>query len=191
MANLIFITHANVIIDKDIPVPEWSLSNIGRKKHYKFNNNSIVSNINTIFSSSEKKAIDGAEILASHLKKRYFIINNLHENDRSSTGFLPPDEFQKTADLFFKNPKISIRGCEKAIDAQNRIYNTVKSIINKNKNKNIAIVSHGGVGTLLLCKLMHKKINRLYDQPNNGGGNYFIVDTNNLSLISGWKNIDE
>ena len=43
------------------------------------------------------------------------------ENDRSATGFLPREEFWATADLFFAHPTESIRGWERAIDAQARI----------------------------------------------------------------------
>ena len=156
MSKLIFITHANILMNKNIPVPDWHLSELGCLRHIKFNQNKILSNIDLVFSSNEQKAIDGAKILSSFLKVDHLIEEDLHENDRSSTGFLPPEEFQKTANLFFKNSETSIRGWEKAIDAQERIFNCTVSILNKQKNlKDIAIVSHGGVGTLLLCKLLN------------------------------------
>lgn len=36
------------------------------------------------------------------------------ENDRSSTGFLPPEEFEVVADAFFAQPGVSVRGWETA-----------------------------------------------------------------------------
>ena len=192
MSKTLFITHANIQMDKDIPVPDWHLSKLGYARHEKFNNNPVISNVKTVFSSAEQKAIDGAEILSAHLGLQPQIIHKLHENDRSATGFLPPDEFEKTADLFFKYPEESIRGWEKAIDAQARIVKSVASIIQANRQKgDIAIVAHGGVGTLLLCKLLGLPIDRKHDQPPNGGGNYFVIDSESLKVeCSTWASID-
>jgi hypothetical protein len=49
----------------------------------------------------------------------------MHENDRSATGFLPPDEFETVANRLFAEPLVSIRGWERAIDAQLRIVREV------------------------------------------------------------------
>jgi broad specificity phosphatase PhoE len=85
------------------------------------------------------------------------VMAELGENDRSATGFLPPEEFERVADQFFANPETSIRGWERAIDAQTRIVRAVERIESKGPT---AIVSHGAVGTLLYCHLAGKPIDR-------------------------------
>jgi len=187
---VIFISHANVIIDTSIPVPRWSLSKLGIKRHREFNNNPIVENITSIYSSNEVKAIEAAKILSSKTELNYTKIEELGEMDRSSTGYLIEKEFEKTVNSFFANPNTSIKGWEKGIDAQKRIVDAVISLMkNDNTKGNIAIVSHGGVGALLLSKLINEKISRDTDQPKNGGGNYFCFTRDTIKLVHGWKDI--
>jgi broad specificity phosphatase PhoE len=94
------------------------------------------------------------------------VVGSLGENDRSATGYLPRDQFEAMADEFFGKPEDSIRGLERAIDAQRRIISAVERVIAlSDPNGDIAIVSHGGVGTLLLCHLKGLPISRTEDQP--------------------------
>ena len=70
--------------------------------------------------------MDGAAILAEALAPPWHIEEALGENDRSSTGYIAPPEFWQVVDAFFANPTQSIRGWERAIDAQTRIVNAVR-----------------------------------------------------------------
>jgi broad specificity phosphatase PhoE len=117
---------------------------------------------------------------------------DLGENDRSATGYLPPAEFELMADQFFAQPTESIRGWETAQDAQHRIVAAVDQIANlSSTNFPVAIVSHGAVGTLLLCHLNGWAIDRKHDQPGTGGGNYFRFDADTGVVEHGWRSIDE
>jgi broad specificity phosphatase PhoE len=150
-----------------------------------------ISEVALIYSSTEQKAIDTAQILASHLSLDFKQEEALGENDRSSTGFLKPDEFEAVADEFFANPEGSVRGWESAADAQRRIVNAVTSIDSQCQSMgNIAIVSHGAVGTLLYCYLAGKPISREWDQPPNGGGNFYTFTLGPPHAQVGWVAID-
>jgi broad specificity phosphatase PhoE len=141
--------------------------------------------VHRIFTSSERKARDAAQILADGLGLGgYCVIANLGENDRSTTGFLAKDEFKATVDAFFAQPLQSIRGWEPAADAQARIVGAVEQAVSQTLERiDIAIVGHGGTGTLdrtsrkLLCDgwqychLAGVAIDRRYDQPATNGGN--------------------
>jgi len=169
-----FITHPNVVVNRDIPVTQWPLSELGRTRMHKCLNQPWLSEVTSIYSSTEQKSVDGARILAEHLSLPFVQVSELGENDRSSTGFLPPSEFELVANEFFAKPEVSVRGWERAIDAQRRIVATVERLLaTENTPGAVAIVSHGAVGTLLYCALAGKKIDRKWDQPPNGGGNYF------------------
>ncbi len=171
-------------------VPDWGLSKKGKQRHKLFNSNTETKNITAVYSSYEQKAIDGGLILSNHLGIELKKIESLKENDRSSTGFLFEEEFQTTVNNFFANPNESIRGWEKAIDAQNRIVSAIKYIISNDKSSgDIAVVAHGGVGTLLFCFLASKKISRQYDQPQNGGGHFFTFYKDNFKIIHDWQDI--
>jgi len=148
--------------------------------------------ITAVYSSTEQKAIDGAEILAAHLSLSFERIVELGENDRSSTGFLPPSEFEAVADRFFAEPDVSVRGWERAVDAQRRVVTAVERLVPRDTTTGaIAIVSHGAVGTLLYCELAGQPIARRHDQPANGGGNWFRFSLTPAVVHSWWAPIDE
>jgi hypothetical protein len=87
-------------VSREVPVPRWPLSELGRQRMRAGLRQPWVKDIRAIYCSTEQKAIDGAEILASHLALPFHQIQELGENDRSATGFLPPDEFEGVADVF-------------------------------------------------------------------------------------------
>lgn len=134
-----------------------------------------VRQLTAIYCSSEQKAIDAAAILAEHLGLAFEVVPELGENDRSATGFLPPDEFERVADQFFA--------------AQTRIVHAVEEIAARAKMP-VAIVSHGAVGTLLYCHLAGKPIDRRWDQPPNGGGNFYRFTLSPREPHFWWRPID-
>ena len=191
MRSVYFITHPEVVVDANVPVPEWSLSERGLERMNLMLNQPWVSDITSIFSSTENKAVDGATVIAEHLKLPIKRIAALGENDRSATGYLPSDEFEAIADQFFADPQHSIRGWETAEAAQTRIVAAVGQLIQEDESQgDIAIVSHGAVGALMLCHLASYSISRRYDQPGGGGGNYYSFELASQQLSHEWKPID-
>jgi broad specificity phosphatase PhoE len=184
-----YITHPQVQIDANVPVPEWGLSDIGRARTSAMLDQPWVGSIRRIVSSGERKAVETAEMLARHLRLAVEVRERMHENDRSATGFLPPPEFEAVADQFFANPYSSIRGWERAIDAQHRILSEVATVLDTADADDVAFVGHGGVGTLLLLSLSGREISREADQPA-GGGNYFAYDIRARRVVHGWWPID-
>lgn len=189
MTNAYYITHPQVRIDADVPVPDWGLSDLGRARAQRMLGQAWVCSIRRIVSSGERKAIETAEVLGRHLGIAPEIREMMHENDRSATGFLPPPEFEAVADQFFAHPETSIRGWERAIDAQSRIRAEVDEVLAGHTGGDIAFVGHGGVGTLLLLSLTGRPISRSADQPG-GGGNYFTFTVPDLRPVHDWRPID-
>ena len=179
-------------MDATIPVPLWPLSDIGKERHRQFHSHPVLSKVTSVYSSEERKAQDAAKLLSDYKKLHYQTVYDLHENDRSATGFLEPEEFERVASEFFRYPKQSIRGWERAIDAQKRTVECVQNILDKDDTSgDIALLGHGGVGTLLMCHLAKVNISRTYDQPGAGGGNYFAFDFEGHLIINQWTSIDE
>jgi broad specificity phosphatase PhoE len=171
-------------------VPRWPLSDLGKQRMRVGLRQPWVRELTAIYCSTEQ-AIDGAAILAEHRSLPFEQIAELGENDRSATGFLPPEEFERVADEFFGAPAVSVRGWERAVDAQARIVAAVSSIAGKDRSGGpIAIVSHGAVGTLLYCYLAGEPISRRWDQPPNGGGNFYGFTLSPRNVHSWWKPID-
>jgi broad specificity phosphatase PhoE len=140
--------------------------------------------------SHETKARETADIIGAALSLRPEVVAQTHENDRSATGYLPREDFEATADQFFANPTLSIRGWETANDAQSRIVSNIfQAIMTKGISGDVLCVGHGAVGTLFLCHLMDLGLSREHDQPD-GGGNLFAFDMESDEVIHGWMPIE-
>lgn len=146
-----------------------------------------------IFSSSERKARDAAQLLADGLGLHgCSVVDGLGESDRSATGYLAQQEFEATVDAFFAQPQTSVRGWEPAADAQARIVHAVEQVISQaSDNGDVAIIGHGGTGTLLYCHLAGLPISRHHEQPATNGGNWFAFDRVSRKLLHmGWRSIN-
>lgn len=190
-APFYLLTHPDVLISPDVPVTRWPLSERGLARLQAGLRQPWVQGVRAIYCSTEQKAIDGARVLADHLALPFVTVAELGENDRSSTGYLPPAEFEAMADAFFAEPAQSVRGWERALDAQARMVRAVEGIAAAGtQDGRVLIVAHGAVGTLLYCHLAGLPIDRRWDQPPNKGGNYFGFSLRPRSVASWWRAID-
>src|SRR4028119_275779 len=128
MAFLIFVTHPEVVIDPLVPVPEWPLSAVGRGRMERFAGSLAGRGVTAVYASAERKAMDGAAIVAERLGLSYSTDACLGENDRSATGYIAPPEFWQVVEEFFARPQESVRGWERAVDAQARVVEAVGRI---------------------------------------------------------------
>jgi orotidine-5'-phosphate decarboxylase len=183
-----YLTHPQVLIDPAVPVPRWGLSPEGRERARRLAASPFARRLERVVSSEEVKAVETAAPLAEAAGLEVEVRPDLHENDRSATGYLPPPEFEATADLFFAHPDESVRGWERAADAQARIVGAVSAILAERPEATTVFVGHGGVGTLLLCHLLGRPIARMRDQPP-GGGNLFAFE--NGRALHGWRALEE
>lgn len=190
MSYVYFISHPEVVVDRAVPVPDWGLSDKGLARLEKMLEQPWLKNITAVFSSNENKSIIAAERIGKHLNLDVQKIEGLGEMDRSATGMLEPAEFEIVVNEAFANPQQSIRGWERLVDAQTRIVKAVdEAIAASGESGDIAIVSHGGVGTLLICKLKNIPITRTEDQQ--GQGHFFKFDVATKELVYVWRKIDE
>lgn len=192
MSSIIFITHPEVVIDPAQPIPEWPLSEVGRGRMIRFSEMLADRPVTAVYASLERKAMDGAEIVADAFGLPFRTEANLGENDRESTGYIAPPEFWDVVAEFFAHPTRSVRGWERAIDAQARIVKAVTSIAaNEPSQGDIVIVSHGGVGALLTAHLQDVTIGRESRPSHPGGGCFLIIDRHPLAIRHDWRAIED
>jgi broad specificity phosphatase PhoE len=187
----VYITHPQVKIDADVPVPKWGLSEVGGARARQAAARPWAATLTRIIASDETKAIETATLIAKATGIPIEIVDGMHENDRSATGFLPLAAFEAAANWFFAHPTDSFHGWERAIDAQARIVQAVEGVLaHHDPRAPIAFVGHGGVGTLLKCHLTGRSIGRDGDQPG-GGGNLFAFDLANKTVACDWTPIED
>ena len=137
-------------------------------------------------SSCERQARKTAEILARG--RPVTAREAMGENERSATGFLPPEAFERMADRFFAAPEDSASGWERAVDAQARIVSAADEALRQHSGR-IVLCGHGAVGTLLRCRLAGLAIARRHDQPAGGGNAYAFRRTG--EVLTPWTPIEE
>lgn len=183
MRRLVFLTHPEVVIDPAVPVPRWHLRPEGIAKLRRFAASGALAGVGAVWASTETKAIETAGILAAARGLGVRVREDLGENDRSSTGYLPPAEFERMADAFFANPTESVRGWERAVDVQARILGAVRALVAaETAPGDILVAAHGAVGALLRGHLLGAPISRALDQP--GAGCWFAVALPSWRLLT-------
>lgn len=188
--RLLYLTHPEVAIDPAVPVPDWGLSARGRARAEGFATAITGLRLERLIASRERKAIETAAILGAAIGMVLEIRDDLHENDRSATGFLPPPDFEAMANRFFAEPERSAEGWERAVDAQRRIVDAVQAIVAERRETATLFVGHGGVGTLLRCACAGLMIDRRHDQPG-GGGNWYEFGLGDDAFATAWRRMEE
>ena len=187
----LYLTHPQVSIDPAIPVPQWSLSPVGRLRVVAILDRSWLAGVRRVVSSDERKAFESAELIAAARGLGVEVISGMGENDRSATGFLEPTAFEAAADEFFAHPRTSWNGWERAVDAQTRIVDAVDhALAGHDATRPVLFVGHGAVGTLLKCHLAGRPISRREDQPG-GGGNLFAFALAERRLLCDWTAMEK
>ncbi|MFV1493845.1 histidine phosphatase family protein [Phaeobacter sp. JH18-32] len=191
-ATVIYITHPQVEIDAAVAPPDWGLSAIGSARVAHLAQRLTIlkpTGKAAVIASAERKAVETAAPLAAALGALVSCRPDTHENDRSSTGYLLPDAFEAQADAFFAKPSQSVRGWERAIDAQARIQREVQAVEQDYPDSALVFCGHGAVGTLLYCALRGVAIDRRWDQSA-GGGNWFAYDRHSRQVLGHWAPIE-
>ncbi len=188
MSTLRYVTHPEVAGDPEVPVPEWPLSAAGRRRVAAMLDQPWIRSTGRIVSSPERKAVETATIVADHLGVGVEIRDDTGEIDRSATGFVPHDRHETLADRCFADPTTSADGWETAVDAQHRIVGALEDLL-VDDDRDVVVVGHGGVGTLLWCHLAGTPISRTHDQP--GQGHHWALDRATGHLLHGWLPIDD
>ena len=91
-AVLRYLSHPQVLVDPNVPVPEWGLSDVGAARVdalSKAVTDGALAGTMSVFTSPERKARDTALPLAAALGCACTTIEDSFENDRSATGYLP------------------------------------------------------------------------------------------------------
>jgi broad specificity phosphatase PhoE len=147
MRKLILIKHARPQIDPRTPSEEWELSDEGRQGAAALVERLRTQEFDHLFSSTEPKAVQTAQILGRALNRPVEPFADLHEHDRRDVPHMDSREFISMIALFFKQPDRLVLGHETADEAAARFEAAVDRVLEKTTG-DVAIVSHGTVISL-------------------------------------------
>ncbi|HWP39495.1 MAG TPA: histidine phosphatase family protein [Tepidisphaeraceae bacterium] len=152
MSRLILIKHASPRVVASEPAHSWRLSEQGRAACIPLAEALRSHAPALIVSSTEPKAVETAELVASHLAIPCETAPDLHEHDRSNVPHMRSGEFISMMELMFRKPDQLVLGRETARQAQQRFSHAVQSVISRHDGKDLAIVSHGTVIALFVAQ---------------------------------------
>ena len=190
-ANVLFLTHPQVAIDPAIPVPDWTLSQLGADRMVRFAASPVLARVTAIYSSGERKAVDTARILSErtgHTLQR----GGSPARERSLRDRLPAAR--------------PVRGgggpilC-RARDQRARLGAGSRRAVADCRLR----ARHRGSGRDLRrhrhCRPWWRRrpaagppcqgpISRRLDQPGSGGGNFLVCRRDRLALVHAWRSVD-
>lgn len=143
MSTLRYISHPQVEVDLSAPVATWRLNAAGRERAHRLAVQPWLRDVARIICSAATKDLETARILGAQLGLEPEVRVGTGENDRTATGPLPAAEFEQLAERFFAVPEVSVRGWERARDAQLRIADQLADLLGAADP--IAVIGHGGV----------------------------------------------
>lgn len=153
---LIFLRHAETIIDKKLDISEWTLTKKGIKDALIISDNYLFQDVDIIITSNEEKSVKSVYPLSDKLQKEFLIESDLNEIYRDKGKYLNKDQYLKTMKSSLENRNISYNNWETANNALKRFSEKIKEIDSRYNSKKILIVSHGVVINLYFAKMLGK-----------------------------------
>lgn len=131
-----FLRHFQTEVEPETPVAEWKLSSEGRKKMTDFlENNSF--NVDTVYTSTEPKAVETAEKLAEQEEAELVKTDLLGEVDRSEEGFVEDhDRYIELVEDYLSG------GSEADWEEQERVKQRFQKFMEEAEESSLA-VTHG------------------------------------------------
>ena len=135
-----------------------------------------------IVSSSEPKAKETAEIIATMQQLELSIVDDLHEHDRVNEPYLSKDKFHASIREFFQKPNVLVFGRETANQAHRRFERAVYSVLDHYAGKTVLIVAHGTVISLFVSRLTGASDLFLWNEL--GLPSFVVIDRQSKTLIA-------
>ena len=126
-------------------------------------------------------------MLADAARLPVAVDEELGENDRSATGFLPPAEFESVGRRVLR-PARRQRARVGAGRGRAAPHRRRGRRVAAAATGDVAVVAHGGVGALLLCSLARGADRPACGQP--GQGSWYRFDATTREAAHGWRRLD-
>lgn len=183
--RVFYLTHPEVVIDREVHVPQWGLNEIGAARVDAALARDWWQGVTHVRASDEVKAMETAAPFCAALGIPLATDPGLAEIDRSRAGFIPEPEFSAVAEACFANPDQSVHGWEPAGVAQRRCCAAVERALCGHKAGDLLLVGHGGVGAFLYAALVEREIGAVGTKPG-GYGRVFAFDAGSRQIVGGW-----
>jgi broad specificity phosphatase PhoE len=167
--NLILIRHSKSLINPNIPINTWGLSDEGISLAKGLNNLSQLKNLDVIYSSLQPKALETAIIATKDFGVPIKTDDRLTESTAFTNKFVSPEQLERNAAEYYSDKKLSINHGESFEETLERFNESVMEILKIEGGKeNVGIVSHGNVLASFASQYSDKtplEIEKIMEQP--------------------------
>ena len=150
MRRLVLIRHANPTLRSDTPPAEWGLSEDGVRRARVLAGRILPGSAGTVYTSTERKAVETAQLLGTAWQLPVTPVRGLHEHERAGEPLVTASEFQRRVRELFARPRDLVYGTETGEGARRRFDGAVATVLAADSD-DVIIVSHGTVMTLFVA----------------------------------------
>jgi len=171
MPQIALILHSHVTLDTAVPPKQWPLSDEGRSLCTPLADALKMHKLDLLVSSEEPKAVQTAELVATHLRIETETAPDLDEHRRPFVAA----GFEDTMTRFFAQPTDRIFGKESANEARARFAEAINAVLRAHPNRTLGIVAHGTVIALYAAPYFHTGAAALWQRLQHPS--FVLIDT--------------
>lgn len=151
MRRIYFIRHATPAVQPNVPAPEWPLADRGIEEARALGVTAQQWDLKALYSSTEPKAQSTALLIGDAVGLPVNVVEGLEET-RLDWWINNSDEFGEAVRQILEEPKMSLRGAERAEAAATRFASAIRLI--EQGPFPAAVVTHGRVLTAWLAQTL-------------------------------------
>lgn len=147
MSNLLLIKHSEPVVDLELPPSKWMLSDRGIRRAGLLAAYLADREINALYSSSEAKTLQTAEIVGSSTRLSINVVHDLREHERENTPIVGAEKWRSTVIESIRRQDEHIYGLEPVSTARIRFGAAVEQLMGTDEihDRTVAVVAHGTV----------------------------------------------
>ncbi|MHA2141074.1 MAG: histidine phosphatase family protein [Candidatus Thorarchaeota archaeon] len=145
--------HGKTAIDRNFPVHDWPLTEEGLRQVEALVSSGIFDSVDSIFSSTEPKAMQTAQPFADRLGIDIVSFPELRELDRAKGGFLSKAKYQQSVKEILNRHAV-VTGWELRENALSRFQSGIMKIMSKDDFDQALLISHGLVLSMHFADLL-------------------------------------
>lgn len=148
--KLVLIRHSQSRPQPSVAPSRWELTEIGRERCVALAARLQPFDLEKIYCSYERKAVETARLAGARLGIPFEIVENVYEHVRTGAPYLSQDAFMAALERFFAEPEELVFGAETAGEACRRFTQAVRALVARKPDGDLAIVTHGTVLSLFV-----------------------------------------
>lgn len=188
--KIVFIRHSKSLVNPNIPITSWGLSEEGVELARKLNSIAQIKTIEVVYSSLQPKALETAVLATENLGIPVEKDNNLTESTSFTNKFVSLKELEENTRKYYAEKTLSINDGETFVQAQERFWKALQGIVKKEQDKeSIGIVSHGNILAGFVSQITSEdpfEIVEKIAQPD-----VAVFDWNTKQFVSGFGEINK